>query len=106
MRIIWTDFAYETVSEIYDYYKEKASTVVAQKIKSEIFKATRNLKEFPFSGHIELNLQKLDEGHRYLVKGNYKIIYKETPEGILITDVFDTRQDPVKINNPDRKSGN
>jgi hypothetical protein len=45
----------------------------------------------------------LGEGHRYLIESNYKIIYKEVPEGILITDVFDTRQDPAKINNPKRK---
>lgn len=103
MKIVWTDFASETLSDIYEYYKEKASPILAQKIKSEIFKSTRQLKQFPYSGHVELNLQKLNEGHRFLVKGNYKIIYKEIPEGILITDVFDTRQDPVKINNPDRK---
>ncbi len=44
----------------------------------------------------------MNEGHRYLVDGNYKIIYKKISEGILITDVFDTRQDPKKINNPKR----
>jgi hypothetical protein len=48
-------------------------------------------------------LMELGEGHRYLIESNYKIIYKEVPEGILITDVFDTRQDPTKINNPKRK---
>lgn len=32
----------------------------------------------------------------------YKIIYKEVAEGILITDVFDTRQDPAKINDEKR----
>ncbi len=103
MEIFWTDFASGILSEIYKYYKGKASPIVAQKIKSEIFKSTQQLKQFPYSGHVELNLQKLNEGHRYLVKGNYKIIYKEIPEGILITDIFDTRQDPVNINNPDRK---
>jgi hypothetical protein len=34
--------------------------------------------------------------------GNYKIIYKEISEGVLITDVFDTRQDPIKINDEKR----
>jgi plasmid stabilization system protein ParE len=103
MKIFWTDFASGTLTEIYEYYKKKASPIVARKIKSEIFKLTQQLKQFPYSGHVELNLQKLNKGYRYLVKGNYKIIYKEIPEGILITDIFDTRQDPVKINNPDRK---
>jgi len=40
---------------------------------------------------------KLGEEHRYLVEGNYKIIYKRVKEGVLITDVFDARQDPRKI---------
>jgi plasmid stabilization system protein ParE len=105
MKIIWTDFASETLIEIYKYYKEKASPVIAQKIKSEIFRTTKQLKEHPHSGHIEFNLEKLKEGHRFLVKGNYKIIYKEISDGILITDIFDTRQDPIKINNPKRKPG-
>jgi hypothetical protein len=33
----------------------------------------------------------------YLVEGNYKIIYKRVKEGALITDVFDTRQNPSKM---------
>jgi hypothetical protein len=37
------------------------------------------------------------------VSGNYKIVYKQVKEGVLITDVFDTRQDPEKINDTERK---
>ncbi len=59
MKIFWTDFASGTLTEIYEYYKEKASPIVARKIKSEIFKSTQQLKQFPHSGHVELNLQKL-----------------------------------------------
>ncbi len=98
MKIIWSDFATATLFEIYQYYKLKASPSVARKIKSEIFASTKQLVKHPYSGQTEFNLEKLKEGHRYLLKGNYKIIYKEVSEGILITDVFDTRQDPIKIN--------
>jgi len=38
-----------------------------------------------------------------LVSKNYKIVYKKVKEGILISDIFDTRQDPVKINDLKRK---
>ena len=103
MKILWTDFAAEMLSEIYDYYKVNASPSIAKKIKTEIFTTTKQLKKHPVSGQLEINLEKLKEGHRYLVKGNYKIIYKEIPEGVLITDVFDTRQDPIKINDEERK---
>lgn len=64
MKIIWSDFASETLSEIYQYYKEKASPTIAQKIKTEIFTATRHLKKNPSSGQIEINLEELNEGHR------------------------------------------
>ena len=61
---------------IYQYYKEKAGYTVAQRIKSNIFKSTRQLTKHPASGQIELTLENLGEEHRYLVEGNYKIIYK------------------------------
>ena len=97
MKVIWTDFASNSLFDIYKFHKEVASENVAQRIKLKIFIATRQLIKHPLSGQIETNLQKLGEDHRYLVEGNYKIIYKRVKEGILITDVFDTRQDPVKI---------
>jgi hypothetical protein len=31
------------------------------------------------------------------------LYHKKVKEGILITDVFDTRQNPIKINDPKRK---
>ena len=36
MKIIWTDFASNTLSEIYKYYKEVAGENVAKKIKTNI----------------------------------------------------------------------
>jgi len=105
MKVIWTDFASNSLFEIYKYYKEAASESIAQRIKFKIFSATRQLIKHPLSGQVETNIQKLGEDHRYLVEGNYKIIYKRIKEGILITDVFDTRQDPVKIFKSTKKPG-
>ncbi len=102
MKVIWSEFASETLKDIYDYYKEVASESVAQRIKENIFKATRQLTNHPELGQIEETLLQLQEVHRYLVNNNYKIVYKKVKEGVLITDVFDTRQDPIKINNPKR----
>jgi plasmid stabilization system protein ParE len=73
-----------------------------KKIRSEILVATNQLKRFPDSGQEDL-LKKLEEGHRYLAKGHHKIIYKPVEEGILIADVFETRQNPLKINKSKRK---
>ena len=103
MKIVWSDFAVEMLREIFIYYKEIAGNNIARRIKTKIFSSTRQLKQHPNSGQIESALEILKEGHRYLVIGNYKVVYKKVSEGILITDIFDTRQDPSKINNPKRK---
>jgi toxin ParE1/3/4 len=105
MKIIWTYFASDSLFEIYKYYKEAAGEDVAKIIKFKIFKATSQLRKQPLSGQLETNLQKLGEEHRYLIEGNYKIIYRRIKEGILITDVFDTRQNPIKIFKSTRKPG-
>ena len=98
MKVIWSDFASDILIDIYKYYKKVAGIAIARKIKSNIFASTNQLKKHPISGQIEDALRELGEDHRYLVEGNYKIVCKPVKEGILITDVFDSRQDPEKIN--------
>ena len=105
MKLLWSKFAVEELKEIFDYYKENAGIPIANRLRKKIFNSTRQLKTQPKSGQIEPSLNRMNEKHRYLVRGNYKVIYKEVEEGILITDIFDTRQNPSKINNPERKSG-
>ena len=97
MKVIWTDFAANSLFEICRYYSEAASQKVAHRIRFKIFSVTRQLVKHPLSGQLEPTLKKLGEDHRYLVEDNYKIIYKKVKEGVIITDVFDTRQDPIKI---------
>lgn len=48
-------------------------------------------------GQIEDGLIELKQGHRYIVEGNYKIIYRVVGNEIYIVDVFDCRQNPQKI---------
>ena len=76
MKVIWSDFASNSLFEIYKHYKEVAGENVAQKIKFRIFNTTRQLIKHPLSGQVETTLQKLNEDHRYLIEGNYKIIYR------------------------------
>ena len=106
MKIIWSDFASESLREIFQYHKKVAGKNIAQKLKNRIFHSTKQLIKYPNSGQTEESLAELNEGHRYLVSINYKIVYKKVNEGILITDIFDTRQDPSKINAPRIKSNN
>lgn len=100
MTIFWTEFARSELREIHSYYSQKANTKVANRIKSEIFRKVKMLITRPEIGQIEPNLEKTGLGFRYVVAGNFKIIYKPQIDCIFITDIFDTRRDPGKMNKP------
>lgn len=101
MEVIWTNFALGSLSEIYKYYKQNANINIARKIRDQLFYSTKQLEKYPLSGPIEEFLLELEEDHRFITRGNYKIVYKILNSSIYITDVFDTRQNPegLKIRN-------
>jgi plasmid stabilization system protein ParE len=99
LRIKWTDFSKKELKKIFEYYKENASITVARKLVSGIAKETVKLKKQPTIGQEENLLKSDSREFRYLVYKNYKIIYLVSIENnsIEIFDVFDTRQNPIKI---------
>jgi len=97
MKTIWTDFAIQNLKDIFDYYSKNANKKVAHKIRKQILASTKQLIQNPESGQTELNLEKLNQKYRYLVVGNYKVIYKFVQDEIRIIDIFNTRQNPLKI---------
>ncbi len=97
MKVKITAFAKAELKKIYQYYSEVASVEIAHKIKDRILDTAYSLNNSPLRRSIEFNLEDLNEGHRYLLSGNYKIIYKVIDDVVFITDVFDCRQDPEKI---------
>jgi addiction module RelE/StbE family toxin len=102
MKIVWTNFAVKNLKDIFDYYSTKANKKVAHKIRRQILKSSKQLKNNPNSGQIEQSLTTLKENHRYLVSGNYKLIYRLMDDQVIINDVFDTRQNPSKMNDEKR----
>lgn len=97
MKVFWTKFALDSLSDIYGYYKNNVSVNVACNIRDKILSSTNQLEKHSLSGQIEEFLMDLGEGHRYIIRGNYKIIYKIQDERVYVTDIFDTRQSPDKI---------
>ncbi len=99
LRIFWTDFSQRELEKIYEYYLEKAGIRVAKKLVNGIYNETLKLKNQPKIGQIEDLLKHRKQGFRYLVFQNYKIIYwiNNKENRIEISDVFDTRQHPIKI---------
>ncbi len=97
MEIEWTEIAKKNIRKLYKFYSKTASEEVAKKILEPLFPFVLTLKEINLIGQEEADLKHLKSGHRYLVFGHNKIIYKLKSEKIYITHVFDTRQDPVKL---------
>ena len=99
LTIQWTDFSKKELNSIFHYYKEIASLNIARKFVSGIVKETMKLKKLPTIGQKEELLINDARQFRYLVYKNYKIIYYINLEknSIEIFDVFDTRQNPDKM---------
>jgi plasmid stabilization system protein ParE len=99
LKIKWTDFSKKQLKNIFEYHKEKAGVFVARKLVTGIAKETLKLKTHPSIGQEEALLKNDSREFRYLVFKSYKIIYlKITEKNIIeIFDVFDTRQNPVKM---------
>lgn len=99
LEVYWLAFAKNKLIDIYNYYCENASVQVAQKLVNAIVDATIGLEKQPEKGQIETLLSQRAQTFRYLIYKNYKIVYwiNYDLERIEIANVFDTRQNPNKI---------
>ena len=97
-KIFWTDTAINQLEDIFDYYKEKASLKSSKNLIKKLIDRTIQLENNPLSGQIEPLLQDRKFEYRYLVEGNYKIIYWIEENYIKIAGIFDCRQNPTKMN--------
>jgi plasmid stabilization system protein ParE len=97
MKVHWTAFAVNELKSIFIYHRAVASVLVADNIKKSILQTAKLLGKHPNIGMLEENLIDLNQGHRFTIEGNYKIIYLVVEDEVYITDVFDCRQNPQKI---------
>jgi len=97
VKVKWTSFAVIELRIIYQYYIDTAGVAVARRIKNNIINRANILKQHSLSGQLEETLLPLKQGHRYLVEGHIKLVYKVIGNTAYITDVFDTRQNPKKL---------
>lgn len=96
-KVLITRFAKGNLRIIYEYYKSIAGIDVAEKIRQEIKSALIKLQDEDINWQEDEHLTFLGKGHRRYVCGNYKIIYYRDYQKRItyITDIFDSRQDPV-----------
>lgn len=99
LTIFWTEFSQKSLEKIYKYYHKKAGIKIAKELINGIYAETLKLSQQPQIGQVEELLKNRKEEFRYVVFKNYKVIYwvNQKENRIEINDVFDTRQNPVKI---------
>ena len=99
LEIYWTEFSEIELQKIYYYYRAKAGERISKNLVDGIYSETLKLKKQPIIGQIEELLIHRKQEFRYLIFKSYKIIYwiNDKENRIEINDVFDTRQNPVKI---------
>lgn len=99
LEVYWLQLAEDKLDDIYSYYSVKAGKRIAKKLINGIVDTTIGIDKQPEIGQIEFTLKHRNEDFRYLVFKNYKIVYRVdyTAERIEIFNVFDTRQDPGKL---------
>lgn len=99
MKVIYTDQSLYSLEEILDFSlrKEHISADKAIVIKNLLFNRADSLALNPHKGQIEPYLRHLNDGHRRIIEGHFKIIYKIEADTIFIVDFFDSRCDPSKM---------
>jgi len=99
--VYWTRLAENKLDDIYDYYESVAGIQIARKLISGIINKTLGLNKNPHIGQKEELLSDRPQKFRYLVFKNYKIVYwiNKNKNRIDIVNIFDTRQNPLKIKN-------
>ncbi|MCL2246036.1 MAG: type II toxin-antitoxin system RelE/ParE family toxin [Lentimicrobiaceae bacterium] len=96
MIIKWYIEAAGDLDKIYDYYMTKSPRAAAE-LYNKILDAVEILKTQPSVAPIEQILFGCSEDYRSLVVGNYKIVYFVKDEFVFIVQIFDCRQNPIKL---------
>ena len=97
MKLVYTEQSLVSLEETLAFIAQKVSLEKLIEIRDRILDKADTLLEQPLIGQKEPLLEHLGLGHRRIVEGHCKIIYKVVGECIYITDIFDSRQDPDKM---------
>ncbi len=88
LKIIWTRQAKEALKRIYDYYKEK-SLQGAKNVRSELLHSPKTIH---FAKQYQVD--DINPKYRRIVVRDFKVLYKEHNNTILVLDIISTRQSP------------
>ena len=94
--VVFTTTALNDLIDI-QLFLEGISESYADKTVDEIYERAFDLEKFSEMGQREPLLVKYSTIYRYLIQGDYKIIYSIKNDEIFVNRIFDTRQNPKKL---------
>jgi Txe/YoeB family toxin of Txe-Axe toxin-antitoxin module len=99
LKVVLTDQSLERLEKSLLYYLEEFEIpkVKVAEIKIKLLRRAKSLSRQPYKGQYELYLAKLNQGHRRLIEGNFKIVYRIDENVIYVVDFFDSRDSPEKM---------
>jgi toxin ParE1/3/4 len=98
MKVKLTAQARRRLGELRAYHIENGNEAKGTRVIRAILEKGKQLERYPELGQEEPHLKHLGQGHRYLLADSYKIIYLIVKPVIYVTDIFDTRQAPDRMN--------
>lgn len=99
MKVVLTDQSLDRLENTLRFYLEELQIPKNKviEIKSRLIKSAKSLSNQPYKGQHEPYLAKLKQGHRRLIEGNFKIVYRIEDNIIYVVDFFDSRDDHNKM---------
>lgn len=96
LTIIYSNEALTDFETILSYYLSSYAYTIAENIESGILEHIELLSTNPTIGHQDLLLKRND--YFVFVSVNYKLVYQVVGTNLIIIRIFDSRQNPSKLN--------
>jgi|SRR5690606_9283828 len=94
VKVVWTKKAYTQLERAIRYIREERGLSYAEIVLNKILQTTELLESSPKIGTIEPLLAHKKASYRFLVVWSYKIIYRTTPNKVIVSRVFHTSRNP------------
>lgn len=95
--MVISGFARTRLHQTWRWIRDTYSKERADKIEALLLGRAASLAKHPLKGPSESALAYMNKGHRFLLSGRYKIIYRVIGDVIYVTDFFDTKQHPSRM---------
>lgn len=92
-----TEPAERSLNHIFNYYFQEVSLDLAVRMTDFILDRIETLASLHERGRTVEELKSLNQNHRYIIEGSFKIIYKEVDQEVYVTDIFGMYLDPKKM---------